>query len=141
MGLTVFCMLVVYIAQIKSKLRKLLDENINLFNKMHEGLIIFSKADLNLVLASKPALELIEKAKRALTSTSDSIRKAEDDDLQNKTEDLEEKIKNTPLFKPTKVSVQTVENVEDRSSIGNLRNDEPGLQSIKVIIDSQLNGV
>lgn len=41
-------MLVTYIAQIRGKLDKLIAENFNLFDRMHEGLIIISQIDQSL---------------------------------------------------------------------------------------------
>ena len=41
--LTALCMMIVYIAKLKSRITILLEENISLLDKMHEGLIVVSK--------------------------------------------------------------------------------------------------
>ena len=41
--LTALCMMIVYIAKLKSHITILLEENISLLDKMHEGLIVVSK--------------------------------------------------------------------------------------------------
>ena len=48
-----------YIVQIRSKLSQLINENLNLLDKMHEGLIVLSSSDMELKLASRPAVRLI----------------------------------------------------------------------------------
>ena len=45
---TVLCMLDTYIAYLKARIVKLMIENLNLLDKMHEGLIVVSKEDLGL---------------------------------------------------------------------------------------------
>ena len=54
--LTVFNMLLTYIAVIRSKLAQLIVENLNLLDRMHEGLIVMSETKKELQLASKPAI-------------------------------------------------------------------------------------
>ena len=54
--LTVFNMLLTYIAVIRSKLAQLIVENLNLLDRMHEGLIVMSETQKELQLASKPAI-------------------------------------------------------------------------------------
>ena len=53
-------MIVTYITQIRGKTVKLMDENISLFDRMHEGLIVISEADLSLKFASRPAVALLK---------------------------------------------------------------------------------
>ena len=48
--------LVVHITQIKTKLARLLRENLNLFDKMHEGLIVLDQKDKSVKFASVPAV-------------------------------------------------------------------------------------
>ena len=43
--LTILSMLVTYIAMIRGKMNKLIVENLNLLDKMHEGLIVLSESD------------------------------------------------------------------------------------------------
>jgi len=65
---TVFCFcicttlgaMIVYMAQLRAKLAALIQENVNLFDKMHEGIIVVDKADLSLKFASKPAVGLVK---------------------------------------------------------------------------------
>ena len=58
--LTILNMLLMYIAQIRSKLAQLIFENLNLLDGMHEGLIVLSESDKELQLASRPAIRLIQ---------------------------------------------------------------------------------
>lgn len=57
--LTIFCMTLTYIARIKWNLENVIDENINLFDRMHEGLVLVSEKERNLMFASRPAVELL----------------------------------------------------------------------------------
>jgi len=41
-------MVVTYIAQIRGKMSQLLNENLNLLNKMHEGIVVVSEKDRSL---------------------------------------------------------------------------------------------
>ena len=59
MILTIFCMTLTYIARIKWNLENVIDENINLFDRMHEGLVLVSEKERNLMFASRPAVELL----------------------------------------------------------------------------------
>jgi hypothetical protein len=43
--LTIYGMVITYIAQIKSQLVQLMNENINLFDQMSEGLVVVSEED------------------------------------------------------------------------------------------------
>lgn len=45
-------MVLTYIAQIKSQLVELMNENICLFDKMHEGVVVVSESDQNLQFVS-----------------------------------------------------------------------------------------
>ena len=57
---TVMSMTITYIAQIRSQINKLVIENSNLFNKMHEGLVVVSEKDKSIKYASKPAIRLLK---------------------------------------------------------------------------------
>ena len=57
---TLLGMVLTYIAQINGKIFKLLAENLNLLDKMHEGLIVISKKDKSLQFASRPAVALLK---------------------------------------------------------------------------------
>lgn len=57
---TILCLLLVYIAQIRAQLVRLLNENQKLLNKMNEGLIVVSEKDLSLKFASKPAISVLK---------------------------------------------------------------------------------
>ena len=57
----ILSMLVRYIAQIRGKLNKLIIENTNLLDQMHEGLIVISEKERNLRFASKPAMHLFSR--------------------------------------------------------------------------------
>ena len=52
-------MVVTYIAQIRGKMSQLLNENLNLLNKMHEGIVVVSEKDRSLQFASLPAVRLL----------------------------------------------------------------------------------
>ena len=58
-GQTLFWMVMTYIAQIKGQLLQLMTENMNLFDKMHEGLVVVSEDDQTLQFASKSAVSLL----------------------------------------------------------------------------------
>ena len=58
--LNLFCMLLTYIAQIKGKLVQLLNENLKLLDRMHEGLIVISEKELRLKFASRPAIAVLK---------------------------------------------------------------------------------
>ena len=57
---TFFGILTVYIEQIRSKLAQLLNENLKLLDRMHEGLIVISEKDLCLKFASRPAIAVLK---------------------------------------------------------------------------------
>ena len=59
-SLNLFCMLLTYIAHIKGKLVKLLNENLKLLDRMHEGLIVISEKELCLQFASRPAIAVLK---------------------------------------------------------------------------------
>ncbi len=53
-------MVLTYITQIKSELVELMNENISLFNKMHEGVVVVSEKDQKLQFVSKPTVNLLK---------------------------------------------------------------------------------
>ena len=53
-------MIITYIGQIRGKTERLMEENISLFDRMHEGLIVISEKDLSLQFASRPAVALLK---------------------------------------------------------------------------------
>ena len=53
-------MIITYIGQIRGKTVRLMEENISLFDRMHEGLIVISEKDLSLQFASRPAVALLK---------------------------------------------------------------------------------
>lgn len=57
---TLLGMVLTYIAQINGKIIKLVAENQNLLDRMHEGLIVISQKDKSLKFASKPAVALLK---------------------------------------------------------------------------------
>jgi hypothetical protein len=57
--LTIMGVMITYIVQIRARLEKLVDENLNLLNRMHEGLIMLSGKDRKLFFASTPAATLL----------------------------------------------------------------------------------
>ena len=57
--ITIYGMVLTYIAQIKSELVELMNENISLFDKMHEGVVVVSESDQKLQFVSKPAVNLL----------------------------------------------------------------------------------
>ena len=58
-ALSFMAMVVTYIAQIRHKMNRLMGENLNLFDKMHEGIIVLSKQDRVIQFASRPAVKLL----------------------------------------------------------------------------------
>lgn len=58
--LTIFAMLFTYIAHIRGRMVRLIVENVNLLDKMHEGLIVLSQTDLSIRFASIPAIRLLK---------------------------------------------------------------------------------
>ena len=59
MLITIYGMVLTYIAQIKSELVELMNENICLFDKLHEGVVVVSESDQKLQFVSKPAVNLL----------------------------------------------------------------------------------
>ena len=57
---TLLSMMLTYIAQIRGGMVKLMAENLNLLDRMHEGLIVISEKDYSLQFASRPAVELLK---------------------------------------------------------------------------------
>ena len=57
---TILSLLLTYIAHLRGKMSKLMVENLNLLNKMHEGLIVVSEKDKIVKFASKPAINLLK---------------------------------------------------------------------------------
>ena len=49
-----------YIIRIRGRMVYLIDENINLLDKMHEGIVVLDQDDLNLKIASQPAVTLLK---------------------------------------------------------------------------------
>ena len=66
--LTILSMIVTYIAMIRGRMSKLIVENLNLLDKMHEGLIVLSESDKSIQLASKPAVYLLKQLPQVDTS-------------------------------------------------------------------------
>ena len=58
--LTILSMLVTYNAMIRGKMSKLIVENLNLLDKMHEGLVVLSESDKSIQFASRPAIDLMK---------------------------------------------------------------------------------
>lgn len=57
---SILSILLTYIAHLRGKMSKLMVENLNLLNKMHEGLIVVSEKDKIVKFASKPAINLLK---------------------------------------------------------------------------------
>ena len=89
-------LLVMYVAYMKSKLKKVISENFNLFDKMHEGLLVLSKQDRSLMLVSKPAIRLLKPSKAK--DNSDLKEKIEEYDLDN------------PIFEEAYIKVKNGDN-------------------------------
>ena len=58
--ISILSMILTYIAHLRGKIIKLMVENLNLLNKMHEGLIVVSEKDKVIKFASKPAISLLK---------------------------------------------------------------------------------
>ena len=58
--LCLFSMAVTYIAIIRGKNNQLIEENLKLLDKMHEGLIVDTEKDLAIKFANKPARRLLK---------------------------------------------------------------------------------
>ena len=58
--LCLFSMAVTYIAIIRGKNNQLIEENLKLLDKMHEGLIVVTEKDLAIKFANKPARRLLK---------------------------------------------------------------------------------
>ena len=58
--LTCIGMLVTYITRTRKKMSSLIQENFNLFDKMHEGVIVLDRVDESLKFISRPALRLLK---------------------------------------------------------------------------------
>ena len=105
--LNIFGIMLVYIAQIRGRLVQLLNENLKLLNKMHEGLMIISEKDLCLQFASKPAIAVLKqmplkKGSQDISSTKDTSPILID------LKDLEKQI-----FKDSRVSVNNENVIND----------------------------
>ena len=87
---TILSMLITYIAIIRSRMSKLMVENINLLDKMHEGLVVLSESDYSIQLASKPAVHLLRQLPH---EAADASKSKSSDNLQIDDTDLER-----PLF-------------------------------------------
>ena len=102
--LNVFGILVVYIAQIRGKLVQLLNENIKLLDRMHEGLMVISEKDLCLQFANRPAIAVLKQLPltEALEKDNQLINpKVTPPPFPIDLTDLEK-----PIFKSSKVSVK-----------------------------------
>ena len=58
-AITSMGVMLTYIVQIRARLATLVDENLNLLNRMHEGLVMLSRKDRKLFFASTPAITLL----------------------------------------------------------------------------------
>jgi len=56
---TVMGMMITYIVQLRARLARLVNENLNLLNRMHEGLVMLTEKDRKLFFASTPAATLL----------------------------------------------------------------------------------
>ena len=59
-ALSALAMLLTYIFKIRYKLNRLMVDNLQLFDQMHEGLIVLTEQDRDLKFASKPAINLLK---------------------------------------------------------------------------------
>jgi len=57
--LSIFSMIITYIAQNRGKMNFLIIENINLLDKMHEGLVLVDEQDMDLKFATIPAVTIL----------------------------------------------------------------------------------
>jgi len=59
--LSSFGMLITYVVRLRGQMAYLVIENLNLFNKMHEGLIVVDEEDItDLKFATTPAVKLLK---------------------------------------------------------------------------------
>ena len=58
-ALSALAMILTYISKIRYKLNRLMVDNLQLFDQMHEGLIVLTERDRDLKFASKPAINLL----------------------------------------------------------------------------------
>ena len=105
--LNIFGIMLVYIAQIRGRLVQLLNENLKLLNKMHEGLMVISEKDLCLQFASKPAIAVLKQM--PLKTCSQDISSTKDaSPILIDLKDLEKQI-----FKESRVSVNNQNGIND----------------------------
>ena len=57
--MVIFAMLITYVTTIRSRLTRLIAENLKLLDKMHEGLILIQQDDFEVQFASEPAASII----------------------------------------------------------------------------------
>ncbi len=105
--LTIYGMVLTYIAQIKSELVELMNENICLFDRMHEGVAIVTEKDQSLQFLSKPAINFLK-------------QEPERDETSNFTAPSESQMSpihfKKPIFHPLQISVENVQNLDQYQS-------------------------
>ena len=81
-------------------------ENMNLFDRMHEGLVVVSEEDQSLQFASKPAVKLLmEQPVKDNNKSVSRCQSAVQDPISS------EHLKK-PMFRPLKVSIENVEELK-----------------------------
>jgi hypothetical protein len=108
--ITIYGMLLIYIVQIKSQLVDLVKENINLFDRMHEGVVLVSESDQSLQFASNPAVNLLlQEPERGILESNLTLN-------NSKASSVSQKDLSKPIFYPLEVSVKNVQNLAENYS-------------------------
>ena len=124
--LTILSMLITYVASIRSKINHLIQENLSLLDRMHEGLLVLSENNMQLRFASKPAIQLLNSDK------SDEFKKKVTHSLEQslKSDNAFNKLiigdahMNNPIFIPTKASLNGSTDFDDLNAIEKEDNQE-----------------
>jgi len=108
---SLYAMVVTYIAQLRGKISRLMMENVNLFDKMHEGMIVVSAEDsLNLRFASKPAISLLKQKPESEVGGTVVVADGLSSDASKdhiSASDLKKK-----LFEPVSMTLSVAENLQ-----------------------------
>ncbi len=132
--LTIYGMVLTYIAQIKSELVELMNENICLFDKMHEGVAIVTESDQSLQFLNKPAVDLLlQKPERGILDVTGKLSTTSMIELQ-------ETHFRKPIFHPLQIGVESVQNLDQYQSDAFSYNShgQKELLSLARIIENEL---
>ncbi len=125
--LTACSMVGTYVALLRGRMSRIIEENFGLLNRMYEGLIVLRKDDNLPAFASKPAIKILQNKtleqlkKDRSPQIGESVAQqhsrsldAEQTDVSNKQVLCQNDLKRC-IFRPTKVSINKAGEIQNKS--------------------------